>query len=75
MTVYAVIVAAMYLNTALGLVVGSAVGVLMFRLLRPLGVGWTVRRLAVGPLPDGMRLTSGMTGTVVVEPKEERKGA
>lgn len=32
-------------------------------------------RCTIDALPDGVRLTSGMTATVVVEPKEERKGA
>ncbi|MFO1047914.1 MAG: FUSC family protein [Geminicoccaceae bacterium] len=43
---------ASFLNGALGLLAGVAAGVLMFRLLRPLGVGWTVRRLTADMLAD-----------------------
>ena len=41
-----------YLNTALGLLAGVAAGVLAFRLLRPLGVSWTVRRLTADMMAD-----------------------
>ena len=43
---------ASFLNGALGLLAGVAAGVLTFRLLRPLGVGWTVRRLTADMLAD-----------------------
>lgn len=43
---------AAFLNSALGLLVGVAAGVLMFRLLRPLGVSWTVRRLTADMMAD-----------------------
>ena len=43
---------ASFLNGALGLLVGVAAGVVMFRLLRPLGVGWTVRRLTADMMTD-----------------------
>jgi uncharacterized membrane protein YccC len=39
---------AAYVDTALGLAFGAGIAVLMFHLLRPLGVGWTVRRLTAG---------------------------
>jgi uncharacterized membrane protein YccC len=41
-----------YLNTSLGLVAGIVAGVLMFRLLRPLGVAWTVQRLTADMMAD-----------------------
>jgi uncharacterized membrane protein YccC len=43
---------ASFLNGALGLLVGVAAGVVMFRLLRPLGVGWTVQRLTADMMAD-----------------------
>ena len=50
---------ASYLNTALGLLAGIAAGVLVFRLLRPLGVDWTVRRLTADMMADLAQLAVG----------------
>jgi uncharacterized membrane protein YccC len=47
---------AAYLDGAFGLLAGAAVAVLAFRLLRPIGVGWTVRRLVAGTMTDLARL-------------------
>jgi uncharacterized membrane protein YccC len=47
-----------YLNMSLGLIAGIAAGVLMFRLLRPLGVAWTVRRLIADMMADLARITT-----------------
>lgn len=49
---------ATYLDSAFGLVVGAAVAILMFRLLRPVGVGWAVRRLVAGIMADLARLAA-----------------
>lgn len=54
---------ASFLNGALGLLAGVAAGVLMFRLLRPLGVGWTVRRLTADMMADLAQLARS-SGTV-----------
>ncbi|MFO1071792.1 MAG: FUSC family protein [Geminicoccaceae bacterium] len=43
---------AAFVDTALGLCAGIAIAILQFRLLRPFGVGWTVRRLVHGLLAD-----------------------
>ncbi|MGD9511428.1 MAG: FUSC family protein [Geminicoccaceae bacterium] len=43
---------AAFLNSALGLLAGVTAGVVMFRLLRPLGVSWTVRRLTADMMAD-----------------------
>src|SRR4051794_28640730 len=50
-----------YLNMALGLIAGIVVGVLMFQLLRPLGVASTMRRLIAAIMADlaGITATSG----------------
>lgn len=47
-----------YLNMSLGLIAGIAAGILMFRLLRPLGVAWTVRRLIADMMADLARITT-----------------
>jgi uncharacterized membrane protein YccC len=49
---------ASYLNMSLGLIVGIVAGVLMFRLLRPLGVAWTVRRLIADMMMDLAQITT-----------------
>jgi uncharacterized membrane protein YccC len=43
---------ASFLNSALALLGGIAVGILMFRLLRPLGAGWAIRRIRRGVMKD-----------------------
>ena len=43
---------ASFVDTALGLACGIAITILQFRLLRPFGIGWTVRRLVKGLLAD-----------------------
>jgi uncharacterized membrane protein YccC len=48
-----------YLDTALGLAAGIGIAVLMFRLLRPLGVEWTVARLTRGMLTDLADIAAG----------------
>ena len=48
-----------YLNMALGLIAGIVVGVLMFQLLRPLGVAWTVHRLIAAIMADLAGITAG----------------
>ncbi|MGO4571271.1 FUSC family protein [Microvirga sp. 2TAF3] len=41
-----------FINTATALLAGIAAGVLMFRILRPLGVEWTIRRIRRGVMKD-----------------------
>ncbi|AWM86334.1 FUSC family protein [Microvirga sp. 17 mud 1-3] len=48
-----------FLNSTLGLLGGIVVGILMFRLLRPLGVEWAVRRIRRGIMRDLQALASG----------------
>jgi uncharacterized membrane protein YccC len=43
---------ATFANSALALLVGIGIGVLMFRLLRPIGVAWAVERIHVAILRD-----------------------
>ncbi|MBZ6078110.1 FUSC family protein [Microvirga puerhi] len=50
---------ASFLNSTLALLSGISVGILMFRLLRPLGVDWTIRRIRRGILRDLQVLASG----------------
>jgi uncharacterized membrane protein YccC len=47
---------ATFLNSTIALVAGIGAGILSFRLLRPLGVEWTVRRIRSGVLNDLERL-------------------
>ncbi|WP_406855464.1 FUSC family protein [Alsobacter sp. KACC 23698] len=47
---------AAFANSALGLLAGIGVGILTFRLLRPLGVAWTVERIHAATLRDLARL-------------------
>jgi uncharacterized membrane protein YccC len=56
-----------YLNNASALLGGIAAGIMAFRLLRPLGVDWTVRRMGRGILRDVVKLARG-------DPDETRAG-
>lgn len=47
-----------FLNSTLALLGGIATGILMFRLLRPLGVEWAVRRIRRGVMKDLQVLAS-----------------
>jgi uncharacterized membrane protein YccC len=47
---------AAFVNGALGLLGGIAIGIAMFRLLRPLGLAWTLRRIHAAILRDLARL-------------------
>ncbi|MCB8821496.1 FUSC family protein [Microvirga rosea] len=50
---------ASFLNSTLALLVGIGVGILMFRLLRPLGVDWAIGRIRRGIMRDLQVLASG----------------
>ncbi|MEZ0168656.1 FUSC family protein [Microvirga sp. TS319] len=52
---------ASFANSSLALLAGIGAGILMFRLLRPLGVEWTVRRIRRGILRDLERLAGPET--------------
>jgi uncharacterized membrane protein YccC len=47
---------AAFVNSSSALIIGIGAGILMFRLFRPLGVEWTVRRVRRGVLRDLERL-------------------
>jgi uncharacterized membrane protein YccC len=47
---------ASFINSSSALIVGIGAGILMFRLFRPLGVEWTIRRVRGGVLRDLERL-------------------
>jgi uncharacterized membrane protein YccC len=49
---------ATFLNSASALVIGIAAGILMFRLFRPLGADWTIRRVRRGVLRDLERVAA-----------------
>lgn len=49
---------ASFINSSSALIVGIGAGILMFRLFRPLGVEWTIRRVRGGVLRDLERLAS-----------------
>jgi uncharacterized membrane protein YccC len=49
---------AAFANSSLALLTGIAIGILMFRLLRPLGVEWTIQRIRQGILNDLERISA-----------------
>lgn len=50
---------AAYVNNALAVLVGIAIAVALFRLLRPLGTQWAARRLVTGIMDDLASLAAG----------------
>ncbi len=54
---------AAFLNSSAALLAGVGMGILMFRLLRPLGVGWAVQRIRRGVLRDLEQL-AGQDGSI-----------